>query len=146
VKDVLPKDPGDMGPDDPRQWVQIASDLRRRMDDGTLSPDEQPSITYECGKWGVARQTVAKAMLLLEREGRLKRYPGIGYVVLPPQPRQRQRQLTKLRRLLRLGKWCVNSGISGLLSSLACLDLRLRRYSRGAERRLSWQSSPSACC
>jgi DNA-binding GntR family transcriptional regulator len=87
VKDLLPKNLGDMGPDDPRQWVQIARDLRRRMGDGTLSHDDRPSITYECGKWGVSRQTVAKAMVLLEREGRLKRYPGIGYVVLPPPPR-----------------------------------------------------------
>jgi len=90
VRDLLPDDPSDMGPDDPRRWVQIARDLRQRMDNRTLNPDDRPSITYECGKWGIARQTVAKAMRQLEREGRLKRYPGVGYIVLPRSPAKPQ--------------------------------------------------------
>jgi len=73
--------PAALSPDDPRVWVRIAVSLRLRMDAGTLKPGDRPSITYECAEWGVARQTAARAMKHLEAEGRLKRWPGLGYVV-----------------------------------------------------------------
>jgi DNA-binding GntR family transcriptional regulator len=41
------------------------------------------SITYTAQEWGISRQTVSKALRTLERDGVLKRYPGIGYYVQP---------------------------------------------------------------
>ena len=69
--------------DDPRLYVRIANDLREKMDAGTLEPGARPSITVLSQDWGTARQTAAKALRKLEGEKRVKRYPGVGYVVLP---------------------------------------------------------------
>jgi DNA-binding GntR family transcriptional regulator len=41
------------------------------------------SITYTAQERGVSRQTVSKALRALERDGLLKRYPGVGFYVLP---------------------------------------------------------------
>lgn len=66
--------------------MQIANDLRGKMDAGTLGPGARPSITVLSQEWGTARQTAAKALRKLEGEKRVKRYPGVGYVVLPKSP------------------------------------------------------------
>lgn len=68
--------------DDPRKWVRIADDLRRRMDVGELKPDARVSIKRESQAGGVAKSTVAKAVRLLAGEGRLRLYPGHGYIVV----------------------------------------------------------------
>jgi DNA-binding GntR family transcriptional regulator len=76
----------DQAPDpaDPRKYIRLAAELRRRIQDGTLRPgDPAPSITAlaaERGGW--ARQTVAKAFQILEGEGLLIRVRGLGYFVL----------------------------------------------------------------
>lgn len=68
--------------DDPRKWVQIIDDLRSRIDDGKLQKYDLISITYEEQARGVSRPTIRKALQKLEAEGRVRRYPGHGYVVL----------------------------------------------------------------
>ena len=72
-----------MGDDqDPRIYVRIAADLRRRIETGELQPGQPaPSITTLCQQWEVARETAAHALTTLEAEGRVKRYPGRGYYV-----------------------------------------------------------------
>ena len=67
---------------DPRVYVRIAADLRKRIGSGELRPGEPvPSITTLCQEWQVARETAAHALTMLEGEGLVRRYPGRGYYV-----------------------------------------------------------------
>ena len=68
---------------DPRVYVRIAAGLRRRIESGELAPGEPvPSITTLTQEWGVARETAAHALQVLEAEGLVRRYPGRGYYVI----------------------------------------------------------------
>jgi DNA-binding GntR family transcriptional regulator len=68
--------------EDPRSYVRIATALRSRIDSGELKHGQPvPSITTLSQRYGVARATAAKALRLLESEGKVKRYPGLGYFV-----------------------------------------------------------------
>jgi DNA-binding GntR family transcriptional regulator len=68
--------------DDPRVYVRIAADVRARIEAGELAAGQPaPSITSLCQEWGVARETAAHAMQVLESEGLVRRYPGRGYYV-----------------------------------------------------------------
>ena len=71
---------------DPRKYVQLAANLRRRIQDGKLhAGDPAPSITtLAAEQGGLARQTVAKAFRVLEGEGLLIRVPGLGYFIAGP--------------------------------------------------------------
>ena len=67
---------------DPRAYVRIAADLRGAILDGTYPPGTPaPSITTLSQQHGHARQTCAKALVLLVEEGFLARWPGLGYYV-----------------------------------------------------------------
>ena len=67
---------------DPRLYLRIAADVRRRIEAGELEPGRPaPSITSLCQQWEVARETAAHALRVLEAEGRVRRYPGRGYYV-----------------------------------------------------------------
>ena len=70
--------------DDPRKWVQIASWLREQIETGQLEPHTPVFIGDESRAWKVSRDTVSKALHALEEEGRLRRFPGHGYIVVPP--------------------------------------------------------------
>jgi GntR family transcriptional regulator len=68
--------------DDPRAYMRLASLLRQQISDGTLRPGQPtPSITTLTQEHGIARQTAAKALRLLEAEGLVYRVPGLGYYV-----------------------------------------------------------------
>jgi DNA-binding GntR family transcriptional regulator len=68
---------------DPRVYVRIAADLRRRIEADELKAGQPvPSITTLCQEWGVARETAAHALTVLEGEGLVRRYPGRGYYVI----------------------------------------------------------------
>jgi DNA-binding GntR family transcriptional regulator len=67
---------------DPRIYVRIAADLRRKIETGELEPGQPaPSITTLTQEWSVARETAAHALTTLESEGLVRRYPGRGYYV-----------------------------------------------------------------
>jgi DNA-binding GntR family transcriptional regulator len=67
---------------DPRRYMQLAAILRARIADGTLASDTQmPSISVLCEEHQLSRQTASKALRLLEREGLIRRVPGLGYHV-----------------------------------------------------------------
>ena len=67
---------------DPRIYLRIAADVRTRIESGELKPGQPaPSITALCQEWGVARETAAHALKVLEAEGLVRRYPGRGYYV-----------------------------------------------------------------
>jgi GntR family transcriptional regulator len=67
---------------DPRVYMRLAASLRRQIADGQLrSGQPVTSITVLCQQHGTVRQTAAKAMGVLEREGLILRVPGLGYYV-----------------------------------------------------------------
>ena len=69
---------------DPRAYRQVAAYVREQITDGSLAAgDSVPSIGALVRKTGRSRQTVGKAMQLLEREGLVVKYAGLGYYVAP---------------------------------------------------------------
>jgi DNA-binding GntR family transcriptional regulator len=68
--------------EDPRAYVRIADLLRQRITAGQIKAGQPvPSITALTQDHGVARQTAAKALQMLESEGLVYRVPGLGYYV-----------------------------------------------------------------
>jgi DNA-binding GntR family transcriptional regulator len=72
--------------------MRIAVMLRERITAGDLAPGQPaPSITRLCADHGVARQTAAHALRVLQDAGLVYRVPGLGYHVrheiLPDVPR-----------------------------------------------------------
>jgi len=62
--------------------VRIAAIVRQGIAEGRWQPGQPvPSITTLGQDYGVARQTAAKALRLLESEGLVTRVPGLGYFV-----------------------------------------------------------------
>ena len=67
---------------DPRAYIRIAAVLRERITAGELAPGQAtPSITGLCADHGVARQTAAHALHVLQDAGLVYRVPGLGYHV-----------------------------------------------------------------
>jgi GntR family transcriptional regulator len=67
---------------DPRRYMQLAATLRAQIADGTFTSDARiPSISILCQEHHLSRQTAGKALRLLEREGLIRRVPGLGYHV-----------------------------------------------------------------
>jgi DNA-binding GntR family transcriptional regulator len=77
---------------DPRMYVRIAGDLREKLSAGVLASGDMVSITRVTLEWGVSRETAAKSLRALERDGLLTRYPGLGYYVRYPQATGGERQ------------------------------------------------------
>lgn len=68
---------------DPRVYVRIAAQLRKEIEEGKLTPgDPVPSITTLVQEHGIARETAAHALHVLENEGYVHRFPGKGYYVI----------------------------------------------------------------
>lgn len=69
-------------PLDPRIYVRVLLHVRGLVHDRTIPPGEPiPTITSLCRRFSCTRQTVSKALRLLEGDGILYRYPGLGYYV-----------------------------------------------------------------
>ena len=67
---------------DPRAYIRIAAVLRERITAGELVPGHAtPSITRLCADHGVARQTAAHALHVLQDAGLVYQVPGLGYHV-----------------------------------------------------------------
>lgn len=74
--------PVEAEPTDPRAYVRLAAMIRGRIRDGSLGTGQPaPSITALTREYGHARQTCSKAYQLLQEEGILARFPGLGYFV-----------------------------------------------------------------
>ena len=68
--------------DDPRAYMQVAQVLREQIEDGRLKPGScMASIEQICRESGRSRQTVGKALRVLEREGAIVRVVGHPYYV-----------------------------------------------------------------
>jgi DNA-binding GntR family transcriptional regulator len=64
-------------------YVRIAAEVRQMISEGKLTSGMPvPSITTLSQEHGIARQTAAKALRLLETEGLLTRVAGLGYFVV----------------------------------------------------------------
>jgi DNA-binding GntR family transcriptional regulator len=69
------------GTQDPRRYMQVAASVRGRIASGSLKPDELVSITDLVAEHYVSRGTARSALIILQGEELVKRWPGIGYVV-----------------------------------------------------------------
>ena len=63
-------------------WALIADRIRARVDAGELKPHDQVLIADEARSWNVPRKTAALALRAAARDGRLRLYPGYGYIVV----------------------------------------------------------------
>ena len=62
--------------------MRLAALIRDQIADGTLAPGAQiPSIVTLRRQHGHSRQTVGKAMRILESDGLIYPVPGLGYYV-----------------------------------------------------------------
>ena len=67
---------------DPRAYMRLAALIREQIASGKLAPGGPlPSIAILRREHGHSRQTVGKAMHVLENEGLIYRVPGLGYYV-----------------------------------------------------------------
>ena len=67
---------------DPRAYMRLAALIREQIASGTLAPGGRlPSIATLRREHGHSRQTVGKAMRILEGEGLIYPVPGLGYFV-----------------------------------------------------------------
>lgn len=74
--------PPDSGLTDPRAYRRLAAMIREQISSGMLQRGQPvPSITRLSQEHGHARQTCSKAYRVLEREGLVARFPGLGYFV-----------------------------------------------------------------
>lgn len=67
--------------EDPRRYVRIHADLSARIADGRLSSGTLLNIGQLADEYSVARETVQRAIRMLADEGKVTRYPGIGWQV-----------------------------------------------------------------
>ena len=67
---------------DPRAYMRLAALIREQIASGKLAPgDRLPSIAILRREHGHSRQTVGKAMRILEGDGLIYPVPGLGYFV-----------------------------------------------------------------
>jgi GntR family histidine utilization transcriptional repressor len=67
---------------DQRRYVWLAGTLEEGIQSGRHTKGKRlPSIGELCHETGLSRQTVGKALRLLESEGLIERVPGLGYFV-----------------------------------------------------------------
>jgi DNA-binding GntR family transcriptional regulator len=68
-------------PSDPRRYMQLYELLSARIADGTLRPGDRLNIGTLADEHDMSRPTVAHALRMLEADGKVSRYPGVGWTV-----------------------------------------------------------------
>lgn len=69
---------------DPRIYVRVYDGVKNDIRTGVLGPGQPvPSIAALCRQYGGSRQTIAKALRMLEDDAWLICYEGLGYYVAP---------------------------------------------------------------
>lgn len=77
------------GPGGRPPYLKIADAIRQTIGDGTYRPGDQlPTIEQLADTYGVAKNTVSRALDQLKREGRVESWQGRGTTVLEPPPAQ----------------------------------------------------------
>lgn len=65
-------------------WRHVYAELKRRIDAGEYPPDQvMPSKRTTAQEFGVAENTVEKALKLLKAEGVIEGVRGVGTFVIP---------------------------------------------------------------
>jgi AcrR family transcriptional regulator len=68
--------------------LRIAAEIRHRIATGHLRPgDRIPSARQITREYGVALATATRVLAALRNDGLVRAVPGVGTVVVPPQPR-----------------------------------------------------------
>lgn len=67
---------------DPRAFIRIYEALTRRIEDGTLPPETRLNIGDLADEFDVSRDTVQRAIGMLHDDGKVERWPGLGWYVL----------------------------------------------------------------
>lgn len=71
---------------DPRAYMRIYAQLKARIEGGELAPGTRLNIGLVADEFDVSRDTVQKALGLLEAGGLIERYAGLGWYVTEPLP------------------------------------------------------------
>lgn len=66
---------------DPRPSRQIYAAIKDRIGNGTLSPGDRVHVGLLADEFHVTRTTVGKALKLVEADGLIERYSGVGWYV-----------------------------------------------------------------
>jgi DNA-binding GntR family transcriptional regulator len=66
---------------DPRAYMRLYAQLKARIEGGELAAGARLSIGLIADEFDVSRDTVQKALRLLERDGLIERYEGLGWYV-----------------------------------------------------------------
>ncbi len=59
--------------------MRIGRDMREKLAAGVIAAGEAVPVAALAREWQASPQTVRKALRVLESEGLLRRYPGVGY-------------------------------------------------------------------
>jgi DNA-binding GntR family transcriptional regulator len=68
-------------PSDPRRYMQVYAELSAQIADGTLRPGDRLNIGLLADRHETSRPTIAHALRMLEADGKVSRYPGVGWTV-----------------------------------------------------------------
>ncbi|TDB95354.1 winged helix-turn-helix domain-containing protein [Actinomadura sp. 7K534] len=96
-------------------YTRITAALRQRIKDGTYAPDTRlPSEAALCAEFGVARNTVRRALSTLQDEGLITVRPGVGRCVQndATQPRTRSEDIAAhLRHQIESGHFQLGDAL-----------------------------------
>lgn len=68
---------------DPRAYMRVYSQLKARIEAGELN-EARLSIGLISDEFDVSRDTVQRALVMLEADGLIERWPGLGWYVKEP--------------------------------------------------------------
>jgi DNA-binding GntR family transcriptional regulator len=66
---------------DPRAYMRVYAQLKAQIEAGTLAAGARLNIQRIADEYDVGRDTVQKAIGLLEADGLVERWPGLGWYV-----------------------------------------------------------------
>jgi DNA-binding GntR family transcriptional regulator len=72
--------------EDKPKWKQLAAEIARRIDDGVYAPGRRiPSVSGLQQEFGVAKNTIYKALDQLRADKRIYTEPDMGSFVMTPE-------------------------------------------------------------
>ena len=66
---------------DPRAYMRVYAQLKAQIEGGELAAETRLNIGLIADEHDVSRDTVQKALQLLEQDGLIERYAGLGWYV-----------------------------------------------------------------
>lgn len=95
-------------------YRRLARQIHTRIEDGDLKPGDPLSITVICRDTRCARPTVGRALQILEGDGLIARFPGLGYRVTAPAAPEAllyKRVAGQVREAIRTGNLLVGDEV-----------------------------------